>query len=112
MTGRHRAPGWHRAAPARGAVVAAKVAATAAAALLLLPGTAAADVSVAASRAEPDARDVTITFRVTNADPAVPTTGLQVFLPTVRPLLGVRPAAPTGWRARVDTAAEVATAVA
>ena len=79
---------------------------------MLLPGTAAADVSVAASRAEPDARDVTITFRVTNADPAVPTTGLQVFLPTARPLLGVRPTAPTGWRARVDTAAEVATAVA
>jgi hypothetical protein len=67
---------------------------------------------VAASRAEPDARDVTITFRVTNADPAVPTTGLQVFLPTARPLLGVRPTAPTGWRARVDTAAEIPTAVA
>ena len=54
MTGRHRAPGWHRAAPARGAAVAAKAAATAAAALLLLPGTAAADVTVAAPRAEPD----------------------------------------------------------
>ena len=90
------------------------VAAVTAAALVLLPGTAAADVTVAASRAEPDARNVTITFRVTNADPAVPTTGLQVLLPTARPLLGVRPAAPTGWRARVDTAAptsEIATAV-
>lgn len=71
---------------------------------LLLPGSAAADVTVAASRAESGARDVTITFRVTNPDPAVPTTGLQVFLPTARPLLGVRPAAPTGWRAQVDTA--------
>ena len=43
---------------------------------MLLPGTAAADVTVAASRAEAGARDVTITFRVTNDDPAVPTTGL------------------------------------
>ena len=81
------------------------VAVLAAAASVLLPGTAAADVTVAASRAEPDARDVTITFRVTNADPAVPTTGLQVFLPTARPLLGVRPGAPSGWSARVDTTA-------
>ena len=72
---------------------------------MLLPGTAAADVTVAASRAESGARDVTITFRVTNDDPAVPTTGLQVFLPTARPLLGVAPVAPTGWTARVGTAA-------
>ena len=80
------------------------VAALAAAALVLLPGAAAADVTVAASRAEAGARDVTITFRVTNDDPAVPTTGLQVFLPTARPLLGVAPVAPTGWTARVGTA--------
>jgi len=80
------------------------VAALAATGRGLLHGTRAADVTVAASRAEPDARDVTITFRVTNADPAVPTTGLQVFLPTARPLLGVRPGAPSGWSARVDTA--------
>jgi uncharacterized protein YcnI len=73
------------------------------AALVLLPGTAAADVTVAASRAEAGARDVTITFRVTNDDPAVPTTRLEVFLPTVRPLLGVAPTAPTGWTARVAT---------
>jgi uncharacterized protein YcnI len=75
-----------------------------AAAPVLLPGTAAADVSVAASRAQAGARSVLITFRVTNADPAVPTTRLQVFLPTVRPLLGVRPTAPIGWTVRVDTA--------
>jgi uncharacterized protein YcnI len=81
------------------------VAALAAAALVLLPGAAAADVTVAASRAESGARDVTITFRVTNDDPAVPTTGLEVFLPTARPLLGVAPVAPTGWTARVGTAA-------
>jgi uncharacterized protein YcnI len=81
------------------------VAALAAAALVLLPGTSAADVTVAASRAESGARDVTITFRVTNDDPAVPTTGLEVFLPTARPLLGVAPVAPTGWTARVGTAA-------
>ncbi len=76
--------------------------------VLLAPGTATADVTVAASRAAAGARDVTITFRVTNADPAVPTTRLQVFLPTVRPLLGVRPTAPAGWTARVDTAAPAA----
>ncbi len=81
------------------------VAALAAAALVLLPGAAAADVTVAASRAESGARDVTITFRVTNDDPAVATTGLEVFLPTARPLLGVAPVAPTGWTARVGTAA-------
>ena len=81
------------------------VAALTAAALVLLPGVAAADVTVAASRAESGARDVTITFRVTNDDPAVATTGLQVFLPTARPLLGVAPVAPTGWTARVGTAA-------
>ena len=80
------------------------VATSVAAALVLLPGTAAADVTVAASRAEAGARDVTITFRVTNDDPAVPTTRLEVFLPTVRPLLGVVPTAPTGWTARVATA--------
>ena len=80
------------------------VATSVAAALVLLPGTAAADVTVAASRAEAGARDVTITFRVTNDDPAVPTTRLEVFLPTVRPLLGVAPTAPTGWTARVATA--------
>ena len=111
---RPRAPGRHRvdparAAPARGAAASA-VAVAATTALVLLPGTAAADVTVAAPRAEPDARDVTITFRVTNPDPALPTTGLQVFLPTARPLLGVRPAAPTGWRARVDTAPAPTTA--
>jgi uncharacterized protein YcnI len=80
------------------------VAAAVATALVLLPGTAAADVSVAASRAVSGARDVTITFRVTNDDPTVPTSRLEVFLPTVRPLLGVAPTAPTGWTARVDTA--------
>jgi uncharacterized protein YcnI len=71
---------------------------------LLLPGSAAADVTVAASRAESGARNVTVTFRVTNPDPAVPTTRLEVFLPTARPLLGVRPIAPGGWTARVTTA--------
>ena len=83
---------------------ASAAAALAAAAFVLLPGSAAADVTVAASRAEAGARNVTITFRVTNDDPAVPTTGLQVFLPTARPLLGVAPVAPDGWTARVGTA--------
>lgn len=78
---------------------------------VVLVGTAAADVTVAASRAYPAARDVLITFRVTNPDPAVPTTRLQVFLPTVRPLRGVRPAAPNGWTARVAPGGAVATSV-
>jgi uncharacterized protein YcnI len=87
-------------APARTSAVAA----LAAAAFVLLPGEAAADVTVAASVAEAGARDVTITFRVTNDDPAVPTTRLEVFLPTARPLLGVAPVAPTGWTAVVGRA--------
>jgi uncharacterized protein YcnI len=85
------------------AVPALVVTALAAAALVLLPGAAAADVTVAASRAESGARNVTITFRVTNDDPAVPTTGLEVFLPTARPLVGVAPVAPAGWTVRVST---------
>ena len=61
------------------------VATSVAAALVLLPGTAAADVRVAASRAEAGARDVTITFRVTNNDPAVPTrTGRPAETESVR----------------------------
>jgi len=91
--------------PLRTAVGASVVASVVVTTLGLTPGTAAADVTVAASLAEAGARDVTITFRVTNADPAVPTTRLQVFLPTVRPLVGVAPTAPSGWTARVDTAA-------
>jgi uncharacterized protein YcnI len=90
--------------PLRAAAAASVVAVLVTTALALLPGTAAADVTVAASRAEAGARNVTITFRVTNADPAVPTTRLAVFLPTVHPLLGVRPTAPTGWTAHVGTA--------
>ena len=101
MSGAARLVGHHRAVtPVRVPAVATAVAA----ALVLLPGVAAADVTVAASRAESGARDVTITFRVTNDDPAVPTTRLEVFLPTARPLLGVTPTAPTGWAARVATA--------
>ena len=82
------------------------VAAAVATALFVLPGTAAADVSVAASRAESGARDVTITFRVTNDDPAVATTRLEVFLPTAPAAARAsRRSRPTGWTARVDTAA-------
>jgi Domain of unkown function (DUF1775) len=80
------------------------------AAPVLHPGAALADVTVAASRAEAGARNVTITFRVTNRDPAVPTIRLQVFLPTVRPLRGVRPSAATGWTAQVDLAPPTAAA--
>jgi uncharacterized protein YcnI len=90
--------------PAAHAPRAVGVAVVALLCLLLLPGIAAADVTVAASRAEAGARDVTITFRVTDDDPAAPVTRLQVFLPTARPLLGVVPTAPSGWTVRVDEA--------
>jgi uncharacterized protein YcnI len=99
----HRSPAARDVAwRAIGVVVAALVVAVPA--LVVLPGVAAADVTVAASRAEAGARDVTITFRVTDDDPAVPVTRLQVFLPTARPLLGVVPTAPSGWTVRVDEA--------
>ena len=102
MTERAR-PRTDRRDPATvGAVVSAALTALLSALVfLLVPGTAAADVTVAASRAESGARDVTITFRVpVNPDLAVPATRLEVFLPTARPLLGVTPTAPTGWTAR------------
>lgn len=75
---------------------------------LLLPGAAAADVTVAADRAEAGARDVTISFRVTADGAAAPVTRVQVFLPAVRPLLGVTARPPAGWTVRVATGAPAA----
>lgn len=46
---------------------------------------------------EPGARDVTLVFRLTGGDPAVPATGFRLLLPTARPLVGVTAAAPPGW---------------
>ena len=53
---------------------------------------------------EPAAREVTLTFRITEDDPAARPARLQVFLPTGRPLVGVRAPAPPGWTARLTTA--------
>jgi Domain of unkown function (DUF1775) len=91
--------------PQRTAARSLAAVAVVAAALVMSPGTAVADVQVTPSQAEAGARDVTITFRVTNDDPAVSTTRLRVLLPTARPLLGVSPGTPDGWTVRLSTAA-------
>lgn len=54
-------------------------------------------------RVEPGARDVTLTFRLT--DGAVPVTGLELRLPTGRPLVGVTAQAPPGWAVDLTTTA-------
>jgi Domain of unkown function (DUF1775) len=65
--------------------------------LLLGAGTAAADVVVVPEQVDPGAREVTLAFRITEDDPAARPVRLQVFLPTGRPLVGVRAPAPPGW---------------
>ncbi|MFR9804524.1 hypothetical protein ACL02T_19895 [Pseudonocardia sp. RS010] len=62
-------------------------------------GDAAAEVIVSPDRTEPGARDVAVTFRVSNDDPADPVVALRVDLPTGRPLVDPRPSSPSGWRA-------------
>ena len=69
--------------------------------LLLGPGTAAADLVVVPDQVDPGAREVTLTFRITEDDPAARPARLQVFLPTGRPLVGVRAPAPPGWSAQL-----------
>ncbi|WP_214369566.1 DUF1775 domain-containing protein [Pseudonocardia sp. H11422] len=82
----------------------ALIAPAVAAALLLGAGPAAADVQVLPDHVDPGARNVTITFRVTNDDPALTTTRLQVWLPPpTQPLLGVTVPPPAGWTARLTT---------
>jgi uncharacterized protein DUF1775 len=54
-------------------------------------------------RVEPGARDVTLVFRMTDGDPAAPTTGFQLLLPTGRPLVGVTAPAMPGWTADLTT---------
>ncbi|MCE0768677.1 hypothetical protein LWC35_38150 [Pseudonocardia kujensis] len=62
-------------------------------------GAAAADVTLSPDHSDPGARDVVVTFRVTNDDPADPVVALRVDLPTARPLEDPRPSAPPGWQA-------------
>ena len=65
--------------------------------LLLGSGTAAADLVLTPDQVDPGAREVTLTFRITEDDPAARPARLQLFLPTGRPLVGVRaPAPPAG----------------
>ncbi|TQM43154.1 DUF1775 domain-containing protein [Pseudonocardia cypriaca] len=63
----------------------------------------AAGIVIEPDHVEPGARDVTLVFRTTDSDPAAPTTGFQLFLPTGRPLVGVTASAPPGWTADLTT---------
>jgi Domain of unkown function (DUF1775) len=72
--------------------------------LLLGTGTAAAELVVVPEQVDPGAREVTLTFRITEDDPAARPARLQVFLPTGRPLVGVRAPAPPGWSAQLTRA--------
>ena len=67
-------------------------------ALVLNAGVAAADVTISPDRTEAGARDVAVTFRVSNDDPADPVVALRVDLPTARPLVDPQPASPSGWQ--------------
>lgn len=49
----------------------------------------------------PGARDVTLVFRLTDGDPAVPATGFRLLLPTGRPLVGVTAPDVPGWSAEL-----------
>ncbi len=69
--------------------------------LLAGGGTAVADLVVVPDQVDPAAREVTLTFRITEDDPAARPARLQVFLPTGRPLVGVRAPAPPGWSAEL-----------
>ena len=69
--------------------------------LLLCAGTAAAELVVVPDQVDPGSREVTLTFRITEDDPAARPARLQLFLPTGRPLVGVRAPAPSGWTAQL-----------
>ena len=61
-------------------------------------GAAAADVTLSPDHTEAGARDVAVTFRVTNDDPADPVVAVRVDLPTARPLVDPQPSSPPGWQ--------------
>ena len=69
--------------------------------LVLGSGVAAADLVVVPDQVDPGSREVTLTFRITEDDPAARPARLQLFLPTGRPLVGVRAPAPSGWTAQL-----------
>jgi uncharacterized protein YcnI len=62
-------------------------------------GGAAADVTLSPDHTEAGARDVAVTFRVTDDEPADPVVALRVELPTARPLVDPQPSSPPGWQA-------------
>jgi hypothetical protein len=62
-------------------------------------GGAVADVTLSPDHTEAGARDVAVTFRVSNDDPADPVVALLVHLPTARPFVDPHPSSPPGWRA-------------
>src|SRR4051794_16743513 len=61
-------------------------------------GGAAADVTLSPDHTEAGARDVAVTFRVTNDDQADPVVVLRVDLPSARPLVDPQPSSPPGWQ--------------
>ncbi|WP_181784730.1 DUF1775 domain-containing protein, partial [Pseudonocardia pini] len=68
-------------------------------------GGAAADVTVSPDHTEAGARDVVVTFRVSNDDPTDPVVALLVNLPTARPFVDPQPSSPPGWRATATATA-------
>jgi hypothetical protein len=80
------------------------VAATLLALMPLLPAAGVpAAIEVDPDHVEPGARDVTLVFRLTDADADRPATGFRLLLPTGRPLVGVTAATPPGWAAQLTT---------
>ncbi|GAA4695398.1 hypothetical protein GCM10023215_36430 [Pseudonocardia yuanmonensis] len=67
-------------------------------ALVTTAGAAAAEVTLSPDHTEAGARDVAVTFRVSNDDPADPVVALRVDLPTARPLVDPQPSSPPGWQ--------------
>lgn len=61
-------------------------------------GAAAADVTLSPDHTEAGAREVAVTFRVSNDDPADPVVAVRVDLPTARPLVDPQPSSPPGWQ--------------
>jgi hypothetical protein len=102
VTGRSAVAGrWFRPA----SVLTGRVVAAALLALMpLLPAAGVpAAIEVDPDHVEPGARDVTLVFRLTDADADRLATGFQLLLPTGRPLVGVTAATPPGWVAQLTT---------
>ncbi|GAA2888562.1 hypothetical protein GCM10010472_53670 [Pseudonocardia halophobica] len=65
---------------------------------MVFAGAAVADVTLTPDHTEAGARDVAVTFRVTNDDPGDPVVALRVDLPTGRPLVDPQASSPAGWQ--------------